>query len=327
MKPRICLFLATVLQGLLGAQPRNKTDESAVLHCQGDSIVLSFYMRPEKLCVRWAPDATIETLSSALASFQGRQFPVDIRTRRIWSRLRFRQRKITSSAPLHSFLNLPLEASAKEEHVRVPLDTRFVYALPTVDVENYPLLLLQTPLHNHDVHQVEMLLEGALSSTATWIKRPDGNPVDVLLPSYHVLRRIFPTMTYRHVEFTDIEKGLLEYFQATFFSYPMKKSAYYCGAKIPVIISPLGKSQIKETLETATEEAKDMPVMLAIRSPKNVNEQDPTLVFIQLLRGPRDTVNMKETAIHTESLYKLPKPGNAFLAGGYFGIILAIADD
>lgn len=46
MKLLIYVFLLAAVQGLLAAQqPTLKVDETAVLHCQGDAIVLSFYRR------------------------------------------------------------------------------------------------------------------------------------------------------------------------------------------------------------------------------------------------------------------------------------------
>lgn len=103
--PRRCFYDENPFKSLLKSTWR-------VRALGADRVRVPVCLRPERLCVQWAPGATIGTLSSALASFQGKKLSVNIKVPHLWS-LRSRQRRVPSSAPLHSFLKVPLEASAE----------------------------------------------------------------------------------------------------------------------------------------------------------------------------------------------------------------------
>lgn len=184
----------------------------------------------------------------------------------------------------------------------MPLDTRFVNVLPRIDMANLPLLQLQ-PVHNiRNIDELQKLLKGSLTSTPSWLNGRDGVQVQLLQPSAAALSKLFPTLTYHHVEFKDPELGLLKNFPANVFPFPMRKSAYYCGAKIPMRISELGKAQLQETLnaETGADDA-EVNMLVTRRSRDRKVEQDPTLTLIQWFRGPQNEAIMKETVIRVEA--------------------------
>ncbi|OEH79899.1 phosphatidylserine decarboxylase [Cyclospora cayetanensis] len=255
--------------------------------------------RPHQLCVRWTSGDTVGNLSNTLAVLTGSNHPVELRPRSIWQRILSWNRQVDAKLRLEKFLRTPLEAFAKEGRKRFALDTRFVDLLPRIDVRNIPLLQLQPVEQGRTIEGVKKLLEVSRSSSPSWLTRREGVPVELFQPSNEVLSRLFPNLAYRRVELRDPESGLIKHFPSNIFSYPMKASSYYCGSKIPFVISSRGKEKMKRAIaqETAPAEA----YMLVSRPPRDHNvEQDPTIALIQWFRGPNGEAVMQETVVHIQ---------------------------
>lgn len=143
------------------------------------------------------------------------------------------------------------------------------------------------------------LLDGSPSSSPSWLQRPNSTSVTLIQPYVDTLSKIFPPLMYRHVEFRDVEAGSLRFFSANMVSSPMKMSSFFCDAKIPLKISPLGKQQMQKAVAESGTAAEVS--MLVVRQPRDIQtEQDPTLVLIQWFRSPGGAATMLETAIHTQ---------------------------
>lgn len=69
--------------------------------------------RPEKICVRWSPDANVGLLSKLLSALGGEGFPVVLKPKGVLRRFFLRRSNLTPETTLRSLAKTPLEASTQ----------------------------------------------------------------------------------------------------------------------------------------------------------------------------------------------------------------------
>ncbi|KAL8273528.1 hypothetical protein Esti_002594 [Eimeria stiedai] len=279
------------------------TKSPTYVQCTGaDALLLTFYKRFERICVRSPATATVKYMLFALASLAGETRPVQVRHRGFWRKV-LRRQNIGPETPLKTLAMKHLEVSVMDGGAREPLDTRFVYLLPRLDLNNVPLLSLEAVSINYSKTSLYDV-SAAHASSRLYIPELSSYPFRAFLEaSPPLLSKLFPNRTYSPVELRRGELRLVKYIPSKVYSFPMKKSTYFCGAKIPYRISDLGMKQLADAF--ASEEAGERSKlnMIAARRPRSPDEeQDPTIVLVQYFERPDGFVTMKETAIHVESV-------------------------
>ncbi|KAL8440022.1 hypothetical protein Efla_002370 [Eimeria flavescens] len=312
------------------ADPKEEAGSAlAYLRCRGaGALLLYFYNRPERVCVRGPPASTVGQLTSTLGALAGSSGLVAVRHRGFFRRVLLGRRRINSEKRLEALGRRPLEVYVQDGALRAALDARFVYVLPRIDEDNVPLLDLESVSLSPAIDSVLELLSPASHVAPSWLAsraRCGPSAARLLQPSEATLSRLFPNRQYKRVVFRDAETGLLKFCPARYFAFPSKQSTYFCGAKIPLRLSPLGKAQILQAFSGPPEGGPGRPCpeasVLLMRRPRDIQtEQDPTLVLVQWTRGHAGEAIVQETVIHAEPWFAavsvsvcLLSPGSGFL--------------
>ncbi|KAL8429078.1 hypothetical protein ACSSS7_006785 [Eimeria intestinalis] len=295
----LLLALAAFCSKAAEAGPDNPTKTPPYVQCTGkDALILTFFARFERVCVRFPPLATVRYLQFALSSLAVETRDIQVRHRALWRRV-FRRQNIDPETRLRSLAKKQLEASVLDGGARVALDTRFVFLLPRLDLNNMPLLNLETVSIRHTQ---ETLIHATMHMEASkfFFQELGDRPFRGLTGATPaVLSKLFPNRTYSHVEVKNRELRLLKYMPSKVFSYPMKRSTYFCGAKIPYRISDLGMKQLRDAFASEDPGNKSVLDLIAARRPRSTDEeQDPTIVLVQFFKTSDGFTTMKETVIH-----------------------------